>query len=189
MRALIGLVLFMTVAPDVAGAQSFDLTTRAFVERFNSEVDKNGGEKIKSCGKPNGDLISCNYENFAFSKQIKTFKSLDLINGNFPLLGNLDLVERGGKIGTVIVSGDRGDPANFFHYMGQVDVAIRAVSNKEMSSEDSQILFKKLGLMRGDSDPTIGQKQIAIESFAAISCIAQPSSKTTKVACMIEPRF
>jgi len=45
-----------------------------------------------------------------------------------------------------------------------------------------------LGLMRGDDDPSIGQRVSAFNRGGAFQCLSMPSGQTTGVGCAVEPR-
>ncbi len=169
-------------------AQTFNFTPEQFRQRYNDQLKSDNGDLIKGCAKAAND-VSCNFNNTNFQKSVQGFKQLDLINGQFELKENLLLSTDGQKVKTVIISGSRQDPMNLFHFVGQLGSLILTLNPELTQDEVVSMIAKKLGIMRGDDDPTIGHPIVEITKRFAATCNNQLSSVSTKVGCVFEPRY
>ncbi|MBI1868971.1 MAG: hypothetical protein HYS06_11885 [Methylocystis sp.] len=184
-RTLLLCVLFCS---NYCYAQSFDITKAQFVEKYNVALRVDGGEQIKKCRKVK-DSIACEFTDVSFQKSVSGFKALNLANGRFDMATKLLLSEKNGKVSQIILSGDRKDPMNLFHFVGHLGSMMHALGQEANKNNDLSKELLELGLTRGDDDPTIGNPKTLIEAYAAIRCNNQVSSVTTTIGCVLEPRY
>jgi hypothetical protein len=182
------IALAALVIPALAArAQTFDFTAQQLRERFNEAAVKDNADTIKVC-RSSANAVLCIMDDARFQEQVKLFKKLDLANGNFELNEKLMMTIDKGKVQTMTLAGDRETPMGLFHLiatLGNLFVALKP----GMNNGEVKVLTDKLGLMRGDDDPTIGQKRMEITPFAEISCNNNHSSKTLAIGCVFIPRF
>ena len=88
-------------------------------------------------------------------------KKLNLINGAFDLKDALSITETDGKVSMIAIFGDRGDPVNIFHFIGLLGGVIKTL-NPSLDGPDLTKEIFALGVMRGDSDPSIGKVKMNI---------------------------
>jgi|GEM_PF-2669220 hypothetical protein len=170
-------------------AQTFDFTLEQFRQKYNNQLKSDNGDLIKTCTKKANDEISCNFDITNFRTSVQAFKQLDLANGQFELNENLLLSMDGGKVKKVIISGSRKDPMNLFHFVGQLGSLILTLNPEFTQDEVTSMIAKKLGIMRGDDDPTIGKPIVEITKKFAATCNNQLSTVSTRLGCIFEPRY
>jgi len=169
-------------------AQTFDFGAQQLENKYNDQLKLDNGDVIKNCSKRK-DEINCNFENTNFQKSVQAFKQLNLANGRFELNEKLILSLSGQKVRTITLVGSREDPMNLFHFVGQLGSLI-IVLNPELTQDQVTSLLKdKLGIMRGYNDSTIGHPMVEITEKFAATCNNQRSSVSTKVGCVLEPRY
>ena len=169
-----------------AAAQSFTFTADEFLKRFNAELAKDEIDTTRSCRQSRSD-VECTFNDERFQGGLKALKQLNLANGRFFQKKKLLITLEGKKVVMIILSGDRSDPINLFHYIASVGAAIRAI-DPSVSDDGVKTTIAGLGLMRGDSDKTIGSPVDQIEDYGAIKCNNQHSRVSTKVGCVFVPR-
>jgi hypothetical protein len=171
-----------------AKAQTFDFTARQFRELYDRQLKADNGDTIRSC-KSDRTAMICTFNDAQYQRSIQAFKELNLANGRFVLHSIVGITtDRKEKVMAIAVKGSRGDPAALFHFIGQVGSLFRALK-PSLTTEETPKLMMQLGLMHGDDDPTIGEKKLIIEDFAAVECNNLPSWRSLDVACVISPRY
>jgi hypothetical protein len=186
MKVLIAVTMIVAFS-SWAHAETFGFTASEFQSRLDKALLADGGDTTKSCKKSQTDF-TCQFNDVNFQKSVSAFKGLNLANGHFSLKEKMTISTENGKVSTIIIGGDRGDPINTFHTIGQIGGVFKAL-NPKISDDNVQRLFKELGLLRGDSDETIGSVKEAIEDFAEIRCNNQRSDKSTAFGCAFLPRY
>jgi hypothetical protein len=181
------LFLAILVAPGFARAQTFNFTAIEFQARLNKVLTDDHGDTIKACKKDGADY-RCTFNNAGFQKSVSAFKELNLANGHFDLNEVMFFTVERGKVSRITYGGDRSDPMNMMHTVGQIGGVIEALK-PGIKEDDVQRLIRELGLMRGDDDESIGTPKTAIEDFAAIKCNTQDSHISTLFGCTFLPRF
>jgi hypothetical protein len=78
---------------------------------------------------------------------------------------------------------------NLFHFVGQLGSLFITLNSELTQDEVTSLLKDKLGIMRGDDDPTIGKPMLWITKTFAATCNNQLSSVSTKIGCVFEPRY
>jgi hypothetical protein len=169
-----------------ATAQTFDFTHAQFIDKFNAQLIRDGGDTTKTC-KNNGHDTTCVFNDSRFQKSVAEFKKLNLANGGFTLKEKLIVSEANGKVSLIIIEGDRDEPMNLFHFVGQLGSALYTLSPSLTADEMTKEILS-LGVMRGDDDPSIGQAKMDILDSVAIKCNNQKSNVTTKIGCALVPR-
>ncbi len=124
----------------------------------------------------------------SFNKSLALFKQADLMNGPFKLQTVLKIYEQDGKVLRISIQGVRSDPVNLFVYSGQVLSLVGMFKPQLTDEEAGSIGMNELGLMRGDTDPTIGTEKTVINHEFAVQCIQYHSSVSVKTECAFDPR-
>jgi hypothetical protein len=189
MRKLITLaiLIFSAGSPQLASGQTFQFSAKELVERLDKQLVADNGDTTKQCRKSSQDTI-CSFNDVGFQKSVVRLKKLNLANGTFFLKESIIIREDGGKVSTILLTGDRGDPPNLFHFSGLLGSLIKTLG-PSLSTDDIVKEALALGIMRGDDDPTIGQPKHDIQDFAEIVCNSHNSRESTKVGCAFFPRF
>jgi hypothetical protein len=112
---------------------------------------------------------------------------LNLANGGFTLKEKLFISETNGKVSLIIMEGDRAEPINLFHFVGQLGSSLSTLNHSLTAGEMTKEILS-LGVMRGDDDPSIGQSKMDILDSVEVKCNNQKSSVTTKIGCVLVPR-
>lgn len=168
-------------------AQTFSFGPEELRSRFNAALAEDEMDTIRNCKRFGADL-ECSFTDQRYQAGVKAMKELNLANGRFEIKRTVLITTKGKTVETIIVSGDRSDPINLFHFIATVVALIRAIS-PTTSDDDVLKTVSSLGLMRGDSDPTIGRPIDQVESYAAIKCNNQGSKVSTAIGCVFNPRF
>lgn len=155
---LLSLIGVVCVLSPFAFAQTFQFNAAELIKNFDAKLRRDGGDVTSKCQKYGKDT-ECTFSDIGFKKSVAAMKSLDIANGHFFLKERLLITEVEGKVSTIIIGGDRGDPMNLFHFIGQFADLLMTL-DPNATSESASDDVRKLGLMRGDSDPTIGEPQI-----------------------------
>jgi hypothetical protein len=171
-----------------ARAQAFERTFSQLRDGYNEQLRKDNGDPIESC-KTQGTTVLCKFNDAGFNKSVAGFKALNLANGHFTSKTRLLASLSGGKVASVSILGDRADPMNLFYFAGQVGSLMHYLGPKLSDDEVTKMLTSKLGIMRGDSDSTIGEAQVEITDTFAVKCNSQDSHVTTAIGCIFTPRF
>lgn len=172
---------------NVSNAQVFSVDSKYFLRRYNDFLVLDGGAPLEKC-KDINDGIECNFSNKIFQKQVAGFKKMGIISGDkFYSNERIVLKLNGSNIEMIILKGTRGDPANLFSLLGDIQIAMKVLSPKALSSDELSANVTKLGLMRGDSDPTIGIPKNIKEPYADISCNNQSSNVSMDFGCVFRP--
>jgi hypothetical protein len=169
-----------------ASTPTFDFTSTQFIEKINNQLRKDGADVTKTCHN-DGDETACIFSDVHFQQSVVGMKKLNLINGAFALKDALSITETDGKVSMIAIFGDRGDPVNIFHFVGLLGSSLAALNPSLTAEEITKETFA-LGVMRGDSDPTIGQPKMNIFDHAVVKCNNQNSDITTKIGCLFLPR-
>jgi hypothetical protein len=186
-HAAVATLIFLGSEPS-SMAQTFDFTSDQFRQRYNDQLKSDKGDLIKKCTKEANDVL-CSFDNTNFRRSVQAFKQLDLANGQFELQEKLILSTNGQKVTTITISGTREDMMNLGHFAGQLGSLIGMLNPELSPDEVSSMMAEKLGIMRGDNDPTIGHPLVEITKGFAATCNNQLSSVSTKVGCVFEPRY
>ena len=188
-KRLISSALFLVVivVPGLARAQTLSFTAAEFQSRLNKALTEDNGDTIKACKRTGTDFL-CTFNDAGFQKSVAAFKELNIANGRFSLKEKMVISTTAGRVAIITYSGDRGDPMNMFHTIGQIGGVLKAL-NPSIADDDVLRLLNQLGLMRGDSDATIGTPKEAIEAFAEIRCNNQRSASSMTFGCAFIPRF
>jgi hypothetical protein len=188
-KQLTSWVMFLAAVfgPGLAQSQTFNFSASDFQTRLNKALVDDHGDTIKECKRDGADY-RCTFNDAVFQKSVSAFKELNLANGNFALKEVMFFTVEGGKVSRITIGGDRSDPINAMHTVGQIGGVIEALK-PSIKEDDVQRLIIELGLMRGDSDESIGTPKTAIEDFAAIKCNTQDSHVSTLFGCTFLPRF
>lgn len=189
MRVLNNIILIIAAHAYIgaANAQTFDFTVTKLIDNFNNQLKLDGDDDTtKTCKKSALDTI-CIFNDTGFKKSVSGFKKLNLANGTFSLKEKLFISELNGKVSMFIIEGDRGDPMNLFHFVGQLGSMLLTL-NPSLTKDDVAKEVLSLGVMRGDDDPSTGQPETDILDFAEIRCTNQQSRVNTKIGCAFLPR-
>lgn len=189
----VGLVVVGVAQETVA--QTFDMT----FERFRAALDQRIRDDTTDKSRPDfsttqqckkvGGIYTCSFNDRGFQSSVAEFKKLDMINGRFTLKLSLTVTTENGKIATIRLNGDRGDPVNLFQFVGTVMNVMQLFDPHVTDAEGALLaLAKEMGIMRGDSAPDIGQAVVTIKPYAAVKCLTVPSSISTGQACEWVPR-
>ena len=182
------IVIWALVTSGAAGsAQSFDFSAAELISKFDLQLKADGGDVTKECKKTGRDT-KCTFVDAGFQKSVAALKKLDLANGRFDLKASLLVSEEKGKVFLIIVTGNRGDPMNLFHFIGQFGSLLMAI-NPKLSTDEYTKEVSTLGLMRGDAAPDIGEPKTDILDFAEIQCNNQHTKKSSSIGCVLRPRF
>ena len=171
-----------------SSGQTFKFKSDELRKRYNDQLKSDNGDLIKKCTKTE-DEVACSVDDTGFQKSVQAFKQLDLANGKFELKESLILSMSGSKVKVIIISGSREDPMNLFHFVGQLGSLFITLNSELTQDEVTSLLKDKLGIMRGDDDPTIGKPMLEITKTFAATCNNQLSSVSTKIGCVFEPRY
>jgi hypothetical protein len=193
----ITIAILASLATGAAQAQAptFDITFDSFRKALDSNIREDTADKSNPnlnttnvCRKA-GNSYTCNFHDAGFQSAVAKRKQLNLMNGRFLLKLNLVVDTTEGKVSRVILTGDRGDPANAVQFVGNVERIIN-VFDPETGQEEAELtkLDDELGLMRGDNADDIGRPRTAIQPHVEIDCLAQNSHVTTRVVCQFVPR-
>lgn len=177
----------------IAQAQSFGLNLEQFKSSFNAQAKAesnypNMAATIIELKELKKNIYSAKINDGPFKQMVKKWKEMDLANGNFQLKDRLSITtDSSGKIAKVQAYSDRAD-MNLFHFLGTFSNIIRTF-NKDMTDAQVQSAIKEVGLMKGNTDPTIGKSLETFTKGAAITCLSQPSNVTTEVSCAFTPCY
>jgi hypothetical protein len=183
--ALVALVIAVG-SSHAAAAQTFDFTHAQFIDKLNAQLRQDGGDTTKTC-KNNGRDTTCIFNDAHFQQSVVEFKKLNLANGGFTLKEKLIVSETNGKVSLIIIEGDRAEPINLFHFVGQLGSSLSTL-NPSLSTDDMTKEMLSLGVMRGDDDTSIGHPKMDILDSVQVTCNNQKSSVTTKIGCALVPR-
>ena len=186
-------LFFVKTAHAESSAVVFNMTLSQLVDKLNNQirldvVDKQhtGDAIVKSC-KPSNGRKECAFRDGGFQYTVSQFKKFNLMNGKFTQKLRLEILEQNGRVAKFSVVGDRSDPVNLMVFIGTVVDAIR-IFDPSAGKKDPKELSDKLGLLRGDDDPTIGELKVDIENYAEIDCIGLRSTTSSAVGCLFRPR-
>ena len=180
------LFLLAILVSSPAAAQSFPFTADEFLKRFNADLATDGIDTTRSCRQSRSD-VECTFNDARFQDGLKAMKKLNLANGQFSQKKTLLITLEDKKVAEIILSGDRSDPINLFHFIASVRSVIKAI-DPSVSEDAIKTTVDGLGLMRGDSNKTIGNPVNQIEDYGAIKCNNQHSRVSTTVGCVFVPR-
>jgi len=169
-----------------AYCQSFDFSFESFRIRLNKRIEMNGGGLVKSC-RESASKVFCSFDDKAFQQSVLAFKGLNLANGKFKLAESIQIGIKNNHVERIILVGSRADPMNLFHFIGTVGSVI-GVFEPQIDAKGAAEIVTELGLMRGDSDPTIGTAQNEFRDSVAITCNQYLSALSQKVECVFVPR-
>lgn len=167
---------------------SFPFTVMQFREKFDRAAADEKIDTIKSItvDKTNTYLVTLN--DAAFQKMVMAMKKIDAVNGPFEEKVHVLLTATSdGKVDTILIGGDRSDPMNMLLTISLVGNIIRILS-PGITDDGVLDMVKDFGLMRGDSDPTIGEPVDIINKVAEFRCNNQPTEKSYAMGCLILPR-
>ena len=167
-------------------AQTFPFSVAEFRDLFAKQTVRDNGDGIRSCTTKKASVV-CTFHDRDFQKSVRAFKDMNLVNGRFDLKEKLELEVSDGKVSRILMHGDRSTPMGLFHVIGQVGALMRTL-HPDLSNEDVTASLRELNLMRGDSDPTIGQPMVVDEPWASIHCLQQHSQRSTTISCAFVPR-
>lgn len=166
---------------------TFNMSARELVARYDAQLKKDGDSGLSQC-EVEGAVWACRFDTASFNKSLALFKQADLMNGPFELKTMLEIHELDGKVARISIQGVRSDPVNLFVYSGQVLSMVRMFEPELTDGGEGSIGMNELGLMRGDSDPTIGTEKTIINHDFAVQCIQYNSSVSVKMECAFDPR-
>ncbi len=165
---------------------TFNMSAHELVARYDARLKQDGDSGLARC-EVDGLVWTCQFDTASFKKSLAIFKQVDLLNGPFELKTSLKIYEHDGKVSRISIQGVRSDPVNLFIYMGQV-LSLFKTLGPQRNDEEVDSMGKELGLMRGDSDPTIGIEKTVINSDFAVQCIQYDSSVSLMTQCVFDPR-
>lgn len=171
-----------------ATAQTFKMTGHDLRKQFDEMALRQGGDSIKKCLPTAAQVTMCIFNTDQFEKSVNYFKKMNLANGSFQLNEVLSYKEDKGKIARVVLSGERSDPMNLFHFWGDVG-SILQILDPGVNDDMAKKHMLELGMEVGDSDPHIGDPKSVIEENVAAECTAENSKISTDVRCVFDPRF
>jgi hypothetical protein len=180
------LLVIAVGSSQAAAAQTFDFTHTQFIDKFNAQLRRDGGDTTKTC-KNIGRDTTCIFNDSRFQQSVAEFKKLNLANGGFTLKEKLIISETNGKVSLIIIEGDRAEPINLFHFVGQLGSSLSTL-NPSLIADGMTKEILSLGVMRGDDDPNIGQSKMDILDSVEVKCNNQRSGVTTKIGCALVPR-
>jgi hypothetical protein len=185
--------LSMLPASGRADEPTFDLSLDQLRAKLDAAIRDDTGDKskpdfstIRSCRVGKTQAV-CSFHDAGYQSSIAEFKRLNLVNGHFDLKMRLVVGLSNGKVSSVELDGDRGDPANLFEFNGSV-IDLMRVWDPDAGRADPMKVADTLGTMRGNDAQDIGKKRTDIEDYAEIDCLTVPSDESTKVACLFTPR-
>ncbi len=174
-------------AQEVASNVWPELRGDGFRQRYDAIVKEDGGDTINRLSK-NKYGMEVSFHDAKFQRGIAAMKKLDLANGQFKSELAMQLfIDGHGNLEKIGIVGTRSDPVNLMQFIGAV-ASVNRLLNPGMTDDTRTQFMASLKLMRGDDDPTIGQKVSAFNAGGAFTCTAKPSEESTLVACVVEPR-
>jgi hypothetical protein len=169
------------------------------VAQFRSSLDqairidsKNGLDgTTKHCKLDSRDKSTtvCDFADENFQYSMKAMKQYNWVDGHFKQDLSVRLSADHGKLTKIALIGDRSDPMNLMEFFSTA-IDILQVFDKDIVAKDDDFrrVRDKLGLLRGDDAPDIGEPRTMIEDWGVIHCLASPSEESTKVMCVVRPR-
>ena len=176
-----------TAATATSSSTTFDMTPAELTKGYSARLRQDKDDGIRNCSSDDG-FLTCTFDDDAFRGSVKQMKEMNLINGNITSQQLLLVGLSGGKVSYVSIAGDRRDPANLLAFVGKVGSMLHHLGSR-LTDKEVDALLGKLGLMRGDSDPTIGNQMTEITDTFAVRCSARNSKVSTLVGCRFDPRF
>ena len=182
-------MLIGTMCTVYAQKQSFTFSPKEFQQRFNAVATVDGSDKIVRL-KKDKDGYRALLSDESFQKSVTDFKRLDSVNGQFVIKTRIDLrTNKEDKIEEIVVSGDRADPINLFQaFIGTMGVIIKILDPALNQDQITEYVIK-LGLARGDDDPTTGTVITQSSKGGVYNCLSQQSYVSAQVKCVITPRY
>ena len=119
-------LLAVAFLPGLARSQTFDFSAAEFQARLNKVLVDDHGDTIRACKKDGADY-RCTFNDAGFQKSVSAFKELNLANGRFALNELMFFTIEGGKVSRITYGGDRRDPMNQMHTVGQIGGVIEAL--------------------------------------------------------------
>lgn len=173
----------------------FDMNFEQFRQALDAKIRQDTSDKTKPdwstvnrCSKK-ADIYTCTFHDAGFQSSVAEFKKMDLLNGRFSLQLKLVVKIERGSVSKVQLTGNRADPLNLMQFIGTTMNIMQLFEPNIVEGEGkTSALANQLGLIRGDAAPSIGEPVTVIKPYAAITCIAAPSSLTTGVGCEWVPR-
>lgn len=176
-----------TALPSIATEAAFPFETAQFQTLFNQRADAGGIDRIIAL-KPSGNDVVASLSDNQFQAGIAELKKMDVANGRFVFHLKIILtVNREKKVTQIIVEGSRSDPVNMLRTVGAVG-AIYELLNPGAPQKSEDEFLAGLGLLRGDTDPTIGQPVSNFSKGGAFTCNSQSSDVSDAFGCVVVPR-
>ena len=173
-----------------AHAQVFDMSFDQFRATLDQRITVDtldqstpGLSTIKQCaGK--SDVYTCTFNDRGFQRSVVELKKLGVVSGRITLRLTLTVDTARGTVTRIRLSGDRGDPANLFQFVGTSMNVMQTFEPHIVDGDGTTLaLAKELGIMRGDDAAGISSPVVTSRPYATIRCSAAPSSITTAETC------
>lgn len=165
---------------------SFSFTPEQLMALYNGHTAE-GDDRVVTVKKAN-EHVRLVMDDKYFKIGIAKMKDMDIVNGKFTMDINITMtLDRKGFVKTIAVFGTRGDPVNLFRTIGSITI-LYEILNPGVPPETANNFMMALGLMRGDSDPTINTPITKLSKGGVFTCNNQDSDTSIKFGCVIIPR-
>jgi hypothetical protein len=195
--AVVGALL----ASSVASAQTphtFGMTFEEFRRTLDENIRKDTLSHVpkdsfttKACSRK-ANHYDCTFNEAGFQRAVNEWRKMGLILGKsrIPFRQRLSADTVGTEVSRITVTSVRDDMIHLL--VGQIStvVAVMRIFDPGAAEGDDELqtTVKRLGLMRGDVDPTIGKPMSMNIAGATVTCTNWDTQVTPKVECVFTPR-
>lgn len=166
---------------------TFPFSADALQARFDRQLRQDGDSRLARCSVI-ASTERCTFDDATFLRSVAAFEKLGLVEGPFDLTLSLVIAEQAGHATRVTLLGERADPMNLGAFTGAVSTLLKTMEPDLADDELTGLMKDELSLMRGDSDPTIGQERTVERTGYTVACLSRPSVVSMAVRCTLEPR-
>jgi hypothetical protein len=195
--ALTGALFVASAAPAQTPhtfGMSFDQFRRTLDQHISADTASHlprDAFTTKSCLR-RADRYECTFNETGFQSAVNEWRKLGLIigSGRFSYRLRLSADTIGNRVNRIVVTSVRDDMINLL--VGHLSTVIAAMRVFEPGAADGEGEPKRtvdrLGLMRGDANPTIGKPMSMPITGAMVTCTNWDTRITSKVECVFTPR-